>query len=339
MPKNGTDTPSQLYRDFIRPRSSRDVQGNNTNDLTFHVIQNMYRRQLMELCMNRFHWENLPEEIDARYLEMCLLTRSLSAFFFDADYNKYFAMSATPSGFTNYQDMPTAFTIYGNNYPKNGTRRYDTAAAVEDGLECVPIWGNYLRRPDLDVIEIYAHRLAKADETIDINMDNSRTPILLAVDENSQLSASNIMNQIRNGSRTVQVNSRGTFNMAEAIQAVPLGGDPQHIEKLDIVRTRIWNQCMNMLGLNSANQDKKERLVASEVSANDEQIDHMKAVNLNARQEACKRINKQYGLDVWVEYVGAEHDAITLEDMAAAMNDGDESESEPEPEPEPKDSE
>jgi hypothetical protein len=59
---------------------------------------------------------------------------------------------------------------------------------------------------------------------------------------------------------------------------------------------------MGYLGIDNANQDKKERLVADEVDANDSQTSLMRNVNLQARQEACLLINKIYGLDVWVEY-------------------------------------
>ena len=59
---------------------------------------------------------------------------------------------------------------------------------------------------------------------------------------------------------------------------------------------------MGLLGINHANQDKKERLVSSEVGANDEQVDAMKNVALNSRQRAAKQINDMFGLSVSVDY-------------------------------------
>ena len=59
---------------------------------------------------------------------------------------------------------------------------------------------------------------------------------------------------------------------------------------------------MTLLGIESANQDKKERLVSSEVDANDDQTSMMRYVNLNERREAVKKINKHYKLNIEVEY-------------------------------------
>ena len=58
---------------------------------------------------------------------------------------------------------------------------------------------------------------------------------------------------------------------------------------------------MNYLGINNANQDKRERLVADEVSANDEQVDVCANVFLKARQECCEKINKRFNLNISVK--------------------------------------
>jgi len=59
---------------------------------------------------------------------------------------------------------------------------------------------------------------------------------------------------------------------------------------------------MSLFGINNSNQDKKERLVADEVAANNDQVAVMRAINLNARQEACTKINRLFGTNIWVEY-------------------------------------
>ena len=56
------------------------------------------------------------------------------------------------------------------------------------------------------------------------------------------------------------------------------------------------------LGINNANQDKRERLVASEVDANDEQVEQARFNMLDARLDACKLINDMFGLDISVKF-------------------------------------
>src|SRR5699024_8940304 len=77
----------------------------------------------------------------------------------------------------------------------------------------------------------------------------------------------------------------------EMLSALDLGVEPDSIEKLHILRTRIWNECMGLLGIDNANQDKKERLVADEVDANSDKVALSRAVNLKSRQNAAEQIN------------------------------------------------
>lgn len=44
------------------------------------VLTRMYARVLSEMCMNRYHWTGLPEEIDPRFLEMTLFSQGLAVF-------------------------------------------------------------------------------------------------------------------------------------------------------------------------------------------------------------------------------------------------------------------
>ena len=59
---------------------------------------------------------------------------------------------------------------------------------------------------------------------------------------------------------------------------------------------------MTFLGVGNAKQDKKERLVADEVNANNEQIETSRYSMLQARQDACKQINEMFGLNVSVDF-------------------------------------
>ena len=81
-----------------------------------------------------------------------------------------------------------------------------------------------------------------------------------------------------------------------------LGIDPMNLPNLMIAKSKLWNECMGLLGINNANQDKKERLVAAEVGANDDQVQATRNVALNARQIAAQQISDRYGLTVTVDF-------------------------------------
>jgi hypothetical protein len=267
-------------------------QTTTNSNLMFSTIQNMYRRVLTEMCANRFKWSGLPDSVNTRFLELELFYRGLCIYTHDENYGADLVLRGSSVGMPNMQDDPIEFTVVGTGY--NARRLKAT--------ECVPIWSNYLRSPDFDIVQVYAYRLAKLDITLDINSDNTRTPVLLAIPENLQLTADNILNAIRSGQGAIKVNSGSPLSLDEMLQPISLGGDDATIEKLSIYRTKLWSECMGILGINNANQEKKERLVEAEVGANDEQIQAIKNVSLNARREAAKRISIKYDLDVSVDY-------------------------------------
>lgn len=279
---------------------------NGTNDRKI-VIEMMYNRIFSELAANRFKWYGMPDTVDVRYMEMSLLYTALSLFYWDTDYNKFMALRATPQGFPNIMDNPTAFTVVGNNHKFKGK--------VVNANNAVPIWGNYLRAPDTDIIAIYSHRLAELDYTIEINSLNARRNKVILTSDNTRLSGQNISQQMEEGVNGIQINATGPLADLEFVKALDLGINPDSLEKLSILRARIWNEAVGMLGIDNANQDKKERLVATEVDANNDQTSMMRYVNLNSRRMAADSINKRYGIDakpvngrtplterVWVEY-------------------------------------
>jgi hypothetical protein len=242
----------------------------------------------------------MPDSIDVRFMEMTLLRRALSIFYFDKKYDKFFALEGASTMYVNMMHNPTGYTVIGPNFLGKtiGAYRFDKEGDQTD--TAIPIWSNYMRIPDLDIIMLYSIRLAEMDRTIEINSKNARRNKVIITPENTKLSAVNINRQLDEGQDGIQV--AGPLQDMQFIQAVDMGISMIDVEKLHIIRTRMWNECMGLLGIDNANQDKKERLVASEVDANNDQVSNMRYVNLNARRTAADQINAVHGLNVTVEY-------------------------------------
>jgi hypothetical protein len=286
-----------VYTEFYAPYlSGGNRVANNPANNQQAMLERMYTRMLSELCMNRFEWSELPDEIDPRFLELNLTYRGLVVFYLDNDIGKYVTAQGSGAGHTNFMDHPVSFTVIG---PGIGAGHPKNLKAVGDTPQCVPIWANYLRCPDLDIISIYSHKLAKLDRTIEITMDNMRKTKVIAAPENERLSYVNILRQIAEGQEAIF----GTNAMdISTVQVLDLGVDPLTLPNLMIAKSKLWNECMGLLGINNANQDKKERLVAAEVGANDEQVQATRNIALNARQQACEEINRLYGLNISVDF-------------------------------------
>lgn len=291
-------------------------------------ITRMLERNITELAVNRFKWEGLPDSIDPRFLEMCLFFNALAVVYWDKDYDKLLAVRGTGTGYVNMLDNPVSFQVIGpgaNVKPQTPTdaaqfynktiKAYLPAAHVDLPAEekremSIPIWANYLRSPEIDIVKIYSSRLAWIDRTLEINAKNARRNKVVTGSPNMQLSMVNAVRSIDQGDELIQLT--GPIQDMEFLQALDLGINPDSYDKLSLLRTRVWNDAMTLLGIDSANQDKKERLVVAEVGANDSQTDNMRYVSLNARQQACEMINDVFGQNISVEFrveIEADEDA------------------------------
>jgi len=274
--------------------------GYNPQNWQQSAIELMYISKLTDLACSRFKWEGVPPEIDIRYLEMTLFYQGLSIFYRDGRYDKYMALRGTMNGNLDYQNNPTGFNTVGSNFlsvPVSAVRATKNGE-FDIGIG-IPIWANKLRGTDIDIVTIYAKKLAKLDRSVEINSDNARMSKVILTNEAMNLTMSNINRQMEEGQNNIKV--KGNFDL-ESIKAFDMGIDPMTILNLDIVRDRQWNKCMTLLGIESANQDKKERLVSDEVTANGDQTSMMRFVNLNERRVAAEKINKAYKLNISVEY-------------------------------------
>ena len=275
----------------------KTVSPNNSRDRKV-VIERMYVRILTELAVNRFKWEGLPETVDERFLELTLFSDALCVFYDDPEYG-YLALKGAGEGDWNMYNTPTSYRVYGNRFVN---RRISAR-------QCVPIWDNRLRIPASDVVHVYATRLAELDRTIEINGIHARVPYLITANEQERLSYENAIRQLYEGQPAVFATT--TFN-ADKIQVFP-GYVPENgLVNLSVLKSKIWNECMTLLGINNANQDKRERLVASEVDANDDQVESSRSIALRARKDAADKINRKYPeLAVSVDWAG--QDAITMD--------------------------
>lgn len=273
-----------IYEPFMA--TGKRAQNNTSNRQA--MLEQMYLRVLGELCMNRFKWTGFPDSVDVRYLEQQLFFNALAVAFVDRNTDRLMVLRGSATGQRNLTDNPLSFTLTAPTLMKSSIPNQISSR------HSVPIWANYMRFPDTDIVMNYAWKLAQIDRTIEINVNSARRTKVLVHNENQRLSAKNINNQLDNGDSVIALSTP----LQDIVSAVDLGVNPDAIEKLSIVRARLWNECMGLLGINNSNQDKKERLVSAEVGANDDQVNTARRVNLNARQEAAHAINMKFGVNM-----------------------------------------
>jgi len=285
----GRSRRSDLKYSNYRP--DRPLTNASNNVIQQQVLtERMYQRHLTELCVNRFKWENMPEEMDGevlRFLEINTFYNGVTLFYKHPVNGKFMLARAAGTGPINAYDNPTEWTTLGMG------QGFESVTLKDD--ECVPIYCNALRTPDTDVVNLFSMKMANIERTIELNVKNLRITKMVTVDESQRTTWGNIMRKVEQGDPFIF----GTTQLdVGAVQALDVGAHPENLPKLLEVKSKEWNECMGLLGLNNANQDKKERLVTDEVSANDEQVQASRNIHLKARKSAADKINKMFNLNI-----------------------------------------
>lgn len=261
------------------------------NESTFRNNQTflLYYNRLAELAVSMFEWKNLPDTIDERFLELTLFTDGQIIFFND-DVMGYLALQVATGGDFNVYRIPQNRRAYAaNGYNMN-----------LNGDDSVIIYNNFMRTPSLPTIEMFANRLYKLDRTIDINTNAQKTPILIKCDDNERLTLENLYLKY-DGNQPVIMGSRGLSTDSISV----LKTDAPYIsDKLYTLKTEIWNEALTYLGIENITTEKKERLLTDEITSYHGGTVACRYSRLESRRQACRQINKMFGLNIWCDYRG-----------------------------------
>lgn len=262
---------------------------------------NMYFFQLLDMAINVFSWKNLPDNIDPRFIELTLINKGYCLFFKDEDLipkdisatqedkkGQYLCLPCTLGGRWNVYNVPINRRAYAtNSYQKNCT--------IDDS---VIIYNNYLRLPDIWVINEFAQRLYEVQRTIDINVKAQKTPVMLVTDNDTRLTMKNFHKQYDGNEPYITVDKSFDLNGIKVLNTE----SPYVASKLQDLKHEIFNEALTYFGISNINTVKKERLISDEVTRNLGGTEVEKHVRLNARKDACKLINEMFGLNIDVEY-------------------------------------
>ena len=247
-----------------------------------------YYNRLIELSIAMFDWTGLPDTIDPRFLELTLFKYGQAVFFADEVMGYLTLTNAVQGGFDVY-GYPVASRAYSpyNNYQKNLT--------LDDS---VIIYNNYLRTPSSLNVEVFAKRLYNLDRVIDVNANAQKTPVLIKCAETQRLTMKNLYKEF-DGNSPVIFGDNGLNDKDFTVLSTEA---PYVADRIYQLKTQIWNEALTYLGISNINVQKKERLITDEVSRNMGGVIASRYSRLNARQNACDKINKMFGLNVWCEY-------------------------------------
>ena len=266
-----------------------------------------YFNRLTELSISMFEWKNLPDTVDERFMELTLFGDGMAVFFYD-DVLGYLCLRTMIGGHLDIYQIPTERTAYASN----GYNMY------LDNTNSVIIFNNMIHTPSSQLVDVYSRRLWELDRTIDINAKAQRTPILISCDEQQRLTLKNLYMKYDGGEPVIY----GDKNLNPNSLKVLSTGAPYICDKLNQLKTQIWNEALTYLGISNINIQKKERMISDEVVRNQGGIIASRYSRLESRRQACDKINKMFNLDIWCDFREdyREADDETIFDMATGGN-------------------
>lgn len=249
-----------------------------------------YINRLSLIARSVFEWSGLDElGIDEKWIEKYLFRDGSCVFYRDPIFGLMVARM-NPAGNLNHYDEPTIIQPYATGYTYTGEK-------LENNVNCVIIRNNDDRLPTLPWVELYAMKLTNIDRTIDVNIQAQKMPIIIKCSDKQKLTLKQVIIQRDDNEPVIFGDKALDTTEMEVLNT----GAPIVFDKLELQKHMVWNECMTMLGVNNANQDKRERLVDDEVQANNEQVEINYEIMLKARELACEQINKMFGTNISVK--------------------------------------
>lgn len=254
------------------------------NNLTYR----QYLNRLTELAISMFEWKNLPDTVDARYLELHLFETGCMVYFKDEVIGDL-CLDCIANG---------RLDVYGNPLLRRAYSGYNNYQKLLKYNNSVIIWNNYLHSNSILDVEMFARRLYNIDRIIDINANAQKTPVLLQGSEKQRLTLLNLYKEYDGnapfifGDKNLDINSLKAFST----------NAPYVCDKLYQLKTQIWNETLTYLGISNINIQKKERLITDEVTRNQGGTIASRYSRLESRRQAVEKINDMFGTNIEVNY-------------------------------------
>lgn len=258
-----------------------------------NITYTNYYYRLMLIARSLFKWNNLPNGINEKWIERYLFSEGSCVFYKDPVIG-FMVAKIGNTGALNYYDEPTTIRPYATNYLYENNKNDNM---LMNGEDCVIIRNNVDCIPTFPMIQLYSADLTNIKRTIDTNIEGQKMPIIIKCTDKQKLSLKQAIKQKQDNEPVIY----GDKNLNTEDINVLKTDTPIVFDKLQVQKTNVLNECLTFLGINNANTDKRERLVTNEVDSNNEMIQINSDVMLETREQACKEINKMFGLNISVE--------------------------------------
>ena len=273
---------------YSASRSPSTVHVKNTR------LQRYFRKYLLQKAISVFKWQ-LPDEWDRDYF---LYTLYGAGFISVLKTDRYgvICQGCAPGGYNLYY-RPSYVIVTNPLLPKSLTLKIDT--------ECVLI----KLQPDyssiMDIVNYYADQLALCSEAMGVNLVNTKSGVVFGAESKAQAeSYKKMFDNLSEGDPAVVIgknllNDDGspnwfpfTQNVKESYITSDVLSDMRKIEAMYDTE----------IGIPNANTDKRERLISSEVNANNVETATRCELWMETIRKELTKANNMFGLQLAVDW-------------------------------------
>ena len=274
---------------FKHPLALNEGKPSKANgNAKFYNLKLFFFSQLHNLAVSRFEWENLPDEIQPFIMEDYLFWDGSCLMIYDETIDMY--------GITKYALMGE-MDIYG--YPEIrysfAPNSYQTMRNKWDSVICYdrPIPYSNARN-----MMMYAETLANLWMTREINLYSLRTPVVMGVPKNMELSYDYLIKDYNNYLPILKYSDELDLNKLNVLKL----DTPVLFDKIEQQIHQVKCQALVDLGFNVSAIEKKERVQSKEVEQKQDEGIGCRLTYLSTRERFANAVNKTFGLDVAVKF-------------------------------------
>ena len=244
---------------------------------------------MLTKTLSMFEWQNLPKTIPVKELEKMLQVNGYAFLTeFDGD---LFVFSGGLGGEPDAYGNPTTITI-ANPYLKFNK----TLSLIDDG---VLICNDDMMMGLIPLYEKHNTMLAENDINMVLNGYNSRMQKLIsASDDKTKASAESYVKKVVDGELAII----GENAMFDGVKLHQQNSGGSSISPLIEYHQYIKGMLFNEVGLSSAFNMKKERLITSEVEQGEDSLFPLVYNMMGNRLKAVEKINEMFGTEIDVDF-------------------------------------
>ena len=265
---------------------------------TVHVknsrLRNFFRRYLFQKALSVFKWD-LPDEWDKDYFLYTLYGRGFLAIL-ETDKYGVIPQQCAPGGYNLYY-RPSYVIVTNPLIRQTLTLTIDEDCVL---LRLMPDYGNIN-----DLVGYYADQMALAAEAMGVNLLNVKSGTVFGAESETKAQTFyKMFDRLSNGDPAVAI-GKGLLNDDGSPAWFPF---TQNIKEqyvtTDILSDlrKIESMFYTVIGIPSANTDKRERLIVPEVNANNAETGALGELWLETLRKEITKANNMFGLSLSVNW-------------------------------------